>query len=409
MKIAAARALAALAREDVPDEVAGAYAGRRLQFGPDYLIPTPFDPRLIAAVSPAVAEAAMKTGVARTRIGDMNAYRRSLLARLDPAADSLQAIFERVKANPKRVVFAEGEEEKTIRAAQAFYNAGFGTPVLIGREQAVRDTMAGLGLSGPGGLEIHNAALSQSNKRYTDYLYRKLQRRGALYRDCQRMVNQDRNVFAACMVALGDADAMVTGLTRSYAVCLEEVRRVIDNRKGEEPFGLTIIVSGGRTVFLADTTTNETPTAEQLANIAIRCAGVAKRMGFSPRVALLSHATFGWPPGAVAPTVRGAVDILDSKKRDFAYDGEIAADVALDAELQKIYPFCRLGGPANVLIMPSLHSASIASKLLRKLAGATMIGPLLMGLDKPVQIARMDSTVSDLLSHAALAAHDPVA
>jgi malate dehydrogenase (oxaloacetate-decarboxylating)(NADP+) len=408
MKIAAAKALAALAREDVPDEVAGAYSGRRLQFGQDYLIPTPFDPRLIAAVPPAVAEAAMKSGVARKKIADMDAYRQSLTARMDPAADSMQAIAEQVKANPKRVVFAEGEQEQTIRAAQAFYNAGYGTPVLIGRENVVRDTMEKLGLSESSGLEIHNAALSKSNKRYTDFLYKRLQRKGQLYRDCQRMVNQDRNVFAACMVAMGDADAMVTGLTRSYAVNLEEVLRVIDPRKGEEPFGLSILVAGGRTVFLADTTVNETPSAEQLANVAIDCAAVAKKMGFTPRVALLSHATFGWPPGSVAPNVRGAVEILDSKKRNFEYDGEMAADVALDPALLKIYPFCRLSGPANVLIMPSLHSASIASKMMRKLGGATMIGPLLMGLEKSVQIARMDSTVSDLVNHAALAAHDAI-
>jgi malate dehydrogenase (oxaloacetate-decarboxylating)(NADP+) len=408
MKIAAAKALAALAREDVPDEVAGAYAGRRLQFGPDYLIPTPFDPRLIAAVPPAVAEAAMKSGVARAKIDDIDAYRRALLARLDPAADALQAIFDRVKANPRRVVFAEGEEEKTIRAAQAFRNAGYGTPVLIGRSELVEETMEKLGLGGADKIEVHNARLSKQNKRYTDFLYARLQRRGALYRDCQRMVNQDRNVFAACMVALGDADAMVTGLTRSYATSLDEIRRVIDNRQGEAPFGLSIIVAGGRTVFLADTTINENPDATQIARVAIDCAGVVRKMGFVPRVALLSHATFGWPPGSVAPQVRDAVGILDSQKRDFEYDGEMAADVALDTELMKIYPFCRLSGPANVLILPTLHSASIASKMMRKLGGATMVGPLLMGLSKSAQIARMDSTVSDLVNHAVLAAHDAI-
>jgi malate dehydrogenase (oxaloacetate-decarboxylating)(NADP+) len=408
MKVAAAKALAALAREDVPDEVAGAYAGRRLQFGPDYLIPTPFDPRLIAAVPPAVAEAAVKSGVARVAIKDFEAYRRSLLSRLDPAADALEAIFERVKANPKRVVFAEGEEEKTIRAAQAFRSAGFGTPVLIGREQRVRETLERLGLHGAEAMEVHNAALSRDNERYTDYLYKRLQRKGALYRDCQRMVNQDRNVFAACMVALGDADAMVTGLTRSYSTNLEEITRVIDTKPGARFFGLSILVSGGRTVMVADTTVHEEPGAAHLANIAIQCAAKARQMGIEPRVALLSAATFGWPPGVIAPVVREAVAMLDAEKRDFEYDGEMAADVALDAELMKIYPFCRLSGPANVLIMPSLHAASIASKMLQKLGGGTVIGPLLMGLDKPAQIARMDSAVSDLVNHAAIAAHDAI-
>ena len=408
MKIAAAKALAALAREDVPDEVAGAYSGRRLQFGPDYLIPTPFDPRLIVAVAPAVAEAAMKSGVARKPIDDLNAYRRSLSARLDPTADSLQLIFEKVKASPRRVVFAEGEEEKVIRAAMAFRNLGLGTPVLIGREEPVAETIKRLGLSGAESIEVHNARLSKSNKRYTDFLYKRLQRSGALYRDCQRMVNQDRNVFAACMVACGDSDAMVTGLTRNYSVCMDDIARAIDVKPHQQLLGISIVVTAGRTVFIADTTVHERPTAQQIADIAVQCAAKARMLGHEPRVALLSYTTFGNPPGQLASEVREAVRILDSAKRNFEYDGEMAADVALDRELLKIYPFCRLSGPANVLVMPGLHSASVASKILQKLGGGTIIGPLLVGLSRPVQIAGMDATVSDVVNHAALAAHDAI-
>ena len=408
MKIAAARALAALAREDVPDEVKNAYAGQRLQFGTGYLIPTPFDPRLISAVPPAVAQAAMDSGVARIKIKDMDAYRRSLSARLDPTANSLQRIFEQLRANPKRVVFAEGEEERVIRAALSFRNAGYGTPILIAREDRVAETIKSLGLTGAETLEVHNARLSKSNKRYTDYVYERLQRRGALYRDCQRMVNNDRNVFAACMVACGDGDAMVTGLTRNYSVCLDEITRVFDVRDEQQLFGLSIIVAGNHTVFIADTTVHETPSAEQLAEMAVQCAAKARLMGHEPRVALLSYANFGNPPGALAKRVRQAVDILDTVKRDFEYDGEIAADVALDPGLRALYPFCRLSGPANVLVMPGLHAASIASKVLQKLGGGTVIGPLLLGLSHPAQITRMDETVSDIVNHAALAAHDAI-
>jgi malate dehydrogenase (oxaloacetate-decarboxylating)(NADP+) len=406
MKIAAAKALAALAREDVPDEVKNVYAGQELRFGPEYLIPTPFDPRLIAAVPPAVAEAAIKSGVAGRKITDWVGYRRALSARLDPTADSLQLIFEQVRANPRRVVFAEGEEEKMVRAALNFRNAGYGTPVLIGRDDRVRETVDQLGLAGADSLEVHNARVSKDNARYTDLVYSRLRRKGALYRDCQRMVNQDRNVFAACMVACGDADAMVTGLTRNYAVCMEEITRVIDTAPSHQLFGLSIVVTRNHTVFMADTTVHDQPSAEQLAEMAVQSAARARLMGHEPRVALLSHANFGYPEGRRSDQINGAVAILDSAKRDFEYDGEMSPDVALDPDMMSLYPFCRLSGPANVLIMPSLNTASISAKILQKLGGGTVIGPLLMGLDRPAQIARMDATVSDLVNHAALAAHD---
>ncbi|MBF0307723.1 MAG: NADP-dependent malic enzyme [Alphaproteobacteria bacterium] len=406
MKIAAARALAALAREDVPDEVDAAYAGRRLRYGPEYIIPVPFDPRLISAIPTAVAQAAMETGVARKPIVDMEGYRRELSARLDLTVASMQGIFEKVRAQPQRVVFAEGEEEKTIRAALSFRNAGYGTPVLIGREDRIAETIRAAGLHGET-LEIHNAKLSANNQRYTDMLYARLQRKGVLYRDAQRLVNQERNVFAALMVACGDADAMITGLTRNYYTTFDEILRVIDPSPGELVFGLTILLSRGRTVFIADTTVTETPTPAQIADIATQTAHKARQMGHEPRVALLSYSNFGNPASSgKGERVREAAAILDQRGADFEYDGEMAADVALDPELLKLYPFCRLSGPANVLVMPGLYSANIASKLLQKLGGGTVIGPVLMGLSKPVQITPMDATVSDIVNLAVVACHD---
>ncbi|MGE5270242.1 MAG: NADP-dependent malic enzyme, partial [Thiohalocapsa sp.] len=365
MKIAAAEALARLAREDVPDEVAAAYAGERLRYGPDYIIPAPFDPRLIVAVPSAVAEAAMKSGVARKPMVDIEAYRRSLRGRLDPTAAGLELIFEQVRAQPKRVVFAEGEEEKTIRAALLYAESGYGAPILIGREERVRATMAAIGLSASDRLEIHNARLSTRNQHYTDFLYQRLQRHGMLHRDCQRLVNQDRNVFAACMVACGDADGMVTGLTRNSFDVLDDVARVIDLQAGSLMFGLTLLLARQRTVLIADTLVHETPSAAQLAAIAAAAAAKAHEFGLKPRVALLSYSNFGNPLGAHAGRVREAVALLDSQHADFEYDGEMSADVALDhALMRQLYPFCRLSGPANILVMPSLNSANIVAKLL---------------------------------------------
>ncbi|TWA84407.1 allosteric NADP-dependent malic enzyme [Azospirillum brasilense] len=406
MKVAAAKALAALAREDVPDEVDAAYAGRRLRYGPEYIIPVPFDPRLIVTVPAAVAQAAMETGVARKPIVDLAGYRNALRTRLDPTADSLQLILEKLRANPRRVVFAEGEEERTIRAALAYRAAGFGTPVLIGREAVIKEQLAAMGQSAVS-LEIHNARISDANRRYSDYLYRRMQRRGALLRDCQRMVNQDRNVFAALMVAQGDAHAMVTGLTRSFGVAFEEVRRVIDAKANEPVFGLHVFLTRNRTVFIADTTVHVRPDGRTLADIAVGAAAKARQMGHEPRVALLSFSNFGQHPHPHADPLREAIAILDSRRVDFEYDGEMSADVALDHQLMKrVYPFCRLSGPANVLIMPGLHSANITAKMLQKMAGGQMIGPLLIGLDKPAQIVTMGASVSDLVTAAALAAHD---
>ncbi|RDD63103.1 NADP-dependent malic enzyme [Ferruginivarius sediminum] len=408
MKIAAAEALAKLAREDVPDEVDAAYAGRRLRYGPDYIIPAPFDPRLIVAVPKAVAKAAVETGVARKPIADIQAYDKELSARLDPTTASLQVIFDTVRQHPCRVVFAEGEEARVIRAAIAFYNGGYGQPILIGREERIRETMQSIGVEADC-LEIHNARLSHFNTPYTDYLYNRHQRRGMLYRDCQRLVNQDRNVFAACMVAQGDADAMVTGLTRSFVVSFQDVMRALDSKPGHRVFGLSMVLQGGRTVFLADTSVHELPTAEELADIAVQSAAHARAMGHEPRVALLSFSNFGNPMREKARRIRDAIDVLDGMTVDFEYDGEMQANVALDHNLMReLYPFCRLSGPANVLIMPALHSANISAKLLQHIGGGTVIGPLLIGLSKPAQIVPMGSTVNDTVTAAALAAYDSI-
>jgi malate dehydrogenase (oxaloacetate-decarboxylating)(NADP+) len=406
MKVAAAEALAKLAREDVPDEVDRAYSGRRLRYGPDYIVPVPFDPRLISVVSSAVAQAAMDSGVARREIADMAEYRRALSGRLDPTSHWLQSLFEQVKASPQRIVFAEGEEERIIRAAVVFRDNGYGTPVLIGREEPVRETMKQLGITDTKGLEIHNARLSTRNAPYTDMVYKRLQRDGFLRRDVQRMVNQGRNVFGACMVAMGDADGMVTGITRRFPECYGDVMHVIDTEPGKVALGYSIIVARHGTVFLADNSINETPAPEQLAAIAKQMAKNARTMGHEPRVAFLSFSNFGSREIDRIDRIRKAIRLLDSEKVDFEYDGEMQADMALDFELLKsTYSFVRLTGPANVLIMPGLHSAHIASRLMQRLGGVTVIGPVIDGLAKPVQILPMGSTVSDLVNHAALAAY----
>jgi malate dehydrogenase (oxaloacetate-decarboxylating)(NADP+) len=403
MKIAAAHALAELAREDVPDEVAAAY-GARPKYGRDYIIPVPFDPRLISHVPPAVAKAAMETGVARKPIVDMEGYKQQLRSRRDPVAGVLQGVFERLRRQPKRVVFAEGEEEQVIRAAASFVQQGLGTALLVGREQLVRETARHAGIELGDGMEIVNAALSARNTAYIDYLYERLQRQGYLQRDIQRLIHTDRNHFGACMVALGDADAMVTGVTRNFSVALEDVRRCIDPKPGHRIIGVSLVLARGRNVLVADTAVTEMPRADELADTAIEAAAVARRFGYEPRVALLAFSTFGHPPGERAAHVQEAVRILDQRRVDFEYDGEMSADVALNPDAAAAYPFSRLSGPANVLVMPALHSASISTKLVQELGGATVIGPLLVGLDRPVQIVQLSSKDSQIVNMAALAA-----
>jgi malate dehydrogenase (oxaloacetate-decarboxylating)(NADP+) len=403
MKIAAARALAALAREDVPDEVAAAY-GTRPKYGPDYIIPVPFDPRLISAIPPAIAQAAMDTGVARKPIADMDAYRSQLRSRLDPIAGVLARVFERLRQHPRRVVFAEGEEDQVIRAAASFVQQGLGTALLVGREDRVQQSAKNLGIELGAGIQVINARLSKRNAVYAAHLYERLQRKGFLLRDVQRMVNQDRNHFAACMVALGDADAMITGVTRNFSVALEDIQRCIDPKPGHRVIGVSMVLTRSRNVLVADTAVTEMPEAQDIAEIAIEAAGVARRLGYEPRLALLAFSNFGHPPGERAARVQEAVRILDKRRVDFEYDGEMAADVALNAELMATYPFCRLSGPANVLIMPAFHSASISTKMMQELGGATVIGPILVGLDKPVQIVSLAANDSEIVNMAALAA-----
>ncbi|MCE2729080.1 MAG: NADP-dependent malic enzyme [Sphingomonadaceae bacterium] len=384
MKIAASHALAQLARETVPEEVAAAYGGMMHKFGRDYIIPSPFDPRLMEIVASAVAKAAMDSGVAQKPIADMNAYRASLRARQNPTTSVLTQVYAAARAKPKRIIFAEAEEDVVLRAAVQFKQDGYGVPVLVGRDARVTEKLIGLGAN-PDEYEIHNSAQSPLVEKMVDRLYGRLQRRGYLRRDIQRMVNRDRNIFGALLLQMDQADAMITGVTRT--------------------FGQTLVMVGKtHTVFIADTTVNERPTAEELAHIAEKTAGVARRMGHVPRVAFLSFSTFGNPAGNWLNNIRDAVSILDARRPDFEYEGDMPPDVALNPALMKNYPFCRLSGPANVLVMPGLQSANLSAKLLRELGGDQVIGPMLLGIERQVQVATMASSAGDLVTLAVLAA-----
>jgi len=406
MKIAAAEALAELAREPVPEEVAAAYGGRAQSFGRDYIIPAPFDPRLMEIVASAVAEAAVRSGVAQRPIANMESYRQELRARLNPTVAVMSLAYESARQNPKRVLFAEGEEPNVLRAAIAFKEAGYGTPVLVGREE-VYDLLKEMGVDDPKEYEVLNSRNSPLVGRAVDYIYAKRQRHGMLRREIERLVNQDRNYFAAAMLALGEADAMITGTTRPFSQSLRQVRLVIDDEPEATPFGLNVIVGRHHTVLIADTAVTERPTAEQYAAIAMRSSAFARRMGLEPRVAFTSYTTFGNPPGTHIEELREAVHMLGSFNADFEFEGEMAPDVALDYEMQKrFYPFTRLSGPANILVMPGLQSASLSAKLLRELGGESVLGPYLLGLASPVQIAPMTAGASDLVMLAVLAAGD---
>lgn len=402
MKIAAAEAIAELARQPVPEEVAAAY-GKNHQFGQDYIIPVPFDPRLMETVSAAVAKAAMDSGVAQDPIEDFDVYRHTLKSRMNPTSAALTNIYALAKANPKRMVFAEAEEEVALRAAIQFRDFGYGTPILVGRTEKVREKLEELAVDDPESFIIENSATSEHVPEMVDYLYKRLQRRGHTERDVRRMVNQERNVYAALLVALGKGDGMITGLTRTFSQSAREVARVIDPKKGGTPFGVHMVLGKKQTTFLADTTLNERPSAEQLAHIAKETAAVARRMGHEPRVAFLSYSTFGNPSGQWLGNIRDAVAILDAEEPGFEYEGEMAPDAALNPKVMALYPFSRLSGPANVLIMPGLQSANLSAKLLRELSGDVVIGPMLIGSEKPVQIAPMTSIAPDVLTLAVLA------
>ena len=404
MKIAAARALADLARQQVPEEVAAAYGGKAHTFGADYIIPAPFDPRLMEIVPAAVAQAAMDSGVAQRPIADMDAYRTTLRSRLNPTTSVLTLAYEAARANPKRVLFAEGEEDVVLRAAIAFRSGGYGVPVLVGRDD-VHDRLRALGVDDPSAFEVVNSRNHPRVPELADFLYERLQRRGFLHREVERTVNQDRNIFASLLLAAGEADVMITGITRTYAQNLRQIRRVIDPIEGVTPFGIHVLVGQTHTVFIADTTVTERPAAEQLAEIAVHTAQVARRMGHEPRVAFLSYSNFGNPEGSFLDRIRDAVKLLDSRDDvDFEFEGEMAPDVALNPALQRVYPFSRLTGPANVLVMPGLQTANISAKLLKELGGDAVIGPMLVGMQKQVQIAPMTASASDLVTLAVLAA-----
>ncbi len=403
MKIAAAHALAQLARETVHEEVAAAYGGTEHKFGKEYIIPSPFDPRLMEIVASAVAKAAMESGVAQKPIADMDAYKATLRGRQNPTTSVMAQVYASARAKPKRVIFAEAEEDVVLRAAVQFRQDGYGTPVLIGRDANVLEKLMKMGVENAESYEIHNSVSSPLVPAMVDRLYARLQRRGYLRRDVQRMVNRDRNIFGALMLHMDQGDALITGVTRTFSQTARELRYVLDPKKDQISFGIHVLVAKTHTVFMADTTVNERPNSEELAQIAEKTAAVARRMGHTPRVAFLSYSTFGNPAGHWLDNIRDAVALLDERKPNFEYEGEMAPDVALNPKVMANYPFCRLSGPANVLIMPGLQSANLGAKLLRELGGDQVIGPMLIGLEKPVQIATMASSASELVALAVLA------
>jgi malate dehydrogenase (oxaloacetate-decarboxylating)(NADP+) len=408
MKIAAAEALADLARQQVPEEVAAAYGGRAHNFGPDYIIPAPFDPRLMEVVPVAVAQAAMKSGVAQRPIEDLAAYRTQLRSRLNPTTSVLSLAYESARADPKRVLFAEGDEDVVLRAAIAFRDGGYGIPVLVGRDD-VYDRLRDLGVERPEDYELVNSRVYGRLDEMVDHLYARLQRKGYLHRQIERMVKQDRNTFAALLLALGEGDALITGVTRPYAQSLRQVLRVLDAKEGTTPFGVHVLVGQSHTTFIADTTVSERPSGEQLAEIAIQTASVARRMGHEPRVAFLSYSNFGDPEGTYLDRIREGVRVLDRRGDvGFEYEGEMSPDVALNPAMARVYPFSRLTGPANVLVMPGLQTANISAKLLKELGGDSVIGPILVGMEQQVQVASMTASASDLVTLAVLAAGEIV-
>ncbi len=406
MKIAAANAIAALAREDVPDEVVAAMGGERPKYGKEYIIPSTFDPRLIVEIPVAVAKAAIKSGVARKKIEDFELYREQLKQRLDPSVTIMQGINSQIKKNQKKIVFADGEDENTLKAAIAFKNSKLGIPILVGKKEKIKEQLKNIGYSENLEIEITNSTDRTKREKYSNYLFQRLQRKeGLLERDCDRMIRNDRVIWTSCMVSCGDADGAVTGNTRKYAASLEKVNKVIDARPGEIMFGLNMIVNKGKTVFIGDTSVHEYPNANQLAEIAISSARVVRLFGFDPKVAFVSHSTFGQPATNRTKHIRDAVEILQDKKVDFQFDGDMQPDVALNEEYKELYSFSGIVGKANILIMPGQHSAAISYKMMKELGGAKVIGPLLIGLGQPIEIAPLRSSTSDILNLASVAAY----
>ena len=406
MKISAANAIAKLARERVPDEVAAAMGGDRPKYGKDYIIPSTFDPRLISVIPVAVAKAAIKSGVARKKIENFKLYAEQLKQRLDPSVTILQGINSKIKKNQKTVVFADGEDENTLKAAIAFKNEGLGTPIIVAKESVIKQRLKEIGYGENLDIKIVNSTDKKLRDKYVKFLFEKMHRdQGLLERDCDRMIRNDRVIWASCMVECGDADAMVTGNTRRYSQSLEKIKKVIPPRKGEIMFGLNMVVSKGKTVFIGDTSVNEYPSSEELADIAISSARVVRLFGFDPKVAFLSHSTFGQPITSRTKHIRDAVEILKERKVDFKFDGDMQPDVALNEEYTDLYPFSEIVGNANILIMPGQHSAAISNKIMKTLGGAKIIGPLLIGLAQPIEIAPLRSSTSEILDLASVAAY----
>ena len=404
MKVAAAKAIAMLAREDVPDEVVSAYGGDRPRYGKEYIIPSTFDPRLISVIPSAVAKAAMETGVARKKIDDLDLYKDQLINRLDPSMSLMQGINAKIRKSQKRVIFAEGEDKNMLKAAIEFEKNKLGIPILIGAEKRIREQLKIIGLDENFNIKIVNSTDKQKREKYAKYLYKKLQRDGQLERDVDRLVRNDRIAWGSSMIACNDADAMVTGNIRHYAASIEKLKNVVDPRPGEEIFGMTMMVSKGKTILVADTNVRDFPTAERLAEVSISCVRVSRLFGFEPKVAFLSHSTFGKPVSKNTKHVRDAIELLKSKDVDFDFDGEMQPDVALSPIYQEVYPFSKIVGKANILIMPALHSAAISTKLMKSFGGAKLIGPLLIGLGLPIEVAPLRSSTSDILNLASIAA-----
>ena len=406
MKIAAANAIASLARERVPDEVVAAMGGERPSYGKDYIIPSTFDPRLISVIPVAVAKAAIKSGVARRKIENFEIYSEQLKQRLDPSVTIMQGINNQIKKSQKKVVFADGEDEETLKAAIAFKKGGLGIPIIVAKEEIIKKKLKEIGYSENLNIQIINSKNKILREKYVKYLFEKLHRKeGLLERDCDKLVRNDRVVWSSCMVECGDADAMVTGNTRRYSSSLKKVIKVVDARPGEIMFGLNMIVNKGKTVFIADTTVHEYPTSKQMAEIAISASRVVRLFGFDPKVAFLSHSTFGQPITSRTKHIRDAVDILKSMKVDFKFDGDMQPDVALSEEYRDLYPFSEIVGKANVLVMPGQHSAAIAYKIMKTLGGAKVIGPLLIGLGRAIEIVPLRSSTSEILNLASVAAY----
>ncbi len=406
MKVAAAEAIAKLAREDVPDEVVAAMGGERPHYGKDYIIPSTFDPRLISVIPAAVARAAIESGVARKKIDDFENYKERLKQRLDPTVTIMQGINSFIKKNQKRIVFADGEDENTLKAAIAFKNSKLGIPILVGKESKIKEQIKNIGYSENFDIEITNSKDEEKRKKYVNHLFKKLQReQGLLERDCDRMVRNDRVVWATSMVACGDADGAVTGNTRRFGASLEKIKQVVDVRKGEIMFGLNMVVNKGKTIFIADTSVHEYPTSEEMAEIAISAARVVRLFGIDPKIAFVSHSTFGQPLTSRTKHIRTAVDILKDKQVNFEFDGDMQPDVALNPDYEELYPFAKIVGKANILIMPGQHSAAISYKLMKTLGDTKVIGPLLIGLGLPIEIAPLRSSTSEIINLASIAAY----